>query len=267
MTNDTAVEMHDLGCTQRSQDPLPRFSPANNSIDSGNLPRLPIFDRVEDAVVRRVVESSAVKHFHPGDVIVAQGQPLFGLHIVLRGIVDLTRINGEHECGVLLLSAKDLLMPSATLFNEMALVSARALTNAKVMVSDQAAVEWAIGHSPSFATNVMKAMSGQWRMAVRTILDLNCRSAAQRLGAFLLRIADLQPDAETSVLPIPKRHLAVRLGMTAETLSRMLQVVARHGLYLRGRTIIIRDRAEIEKFCGPSPYPANDERALDVFAL
>jgi hypothetical protein len=55
--------------------------------------------------------------------------------------------------------------------------------------------------------------------------------------------------------------------MSAETLSRMLQVVAGQGLYLRGRTIIVRDRAQIEEYCGPDPYPQRDERDLDVFAL
>jgi CRP/FNR family transcriptional activator FtrB len=113
----------------------------------------------------------------------------------------------------------------------------------------------------------MKAMSGQWRMAVRNILDLNCRTAAQRVGAFLLRIADLQSDTSAPVLPIAKRHLAVRLGITAETLSRMLQTLADHGLHLRGRVIVVRDRAAIEEFCGPDPYPDKDERILDVFAL
>ena len=190
-----------------------------------------------------------------------------GLHIVLRGIVDLTHVDGDGECGVLLLAAKDLLLPATTLFREPALVSARALTTTKVLILDESATRSALRESTIFATNLMKAVSGQWRMAVRNILDLNCRSAAQRLGAFLLRIADLQAGSGTAVLPIPKRHLAVRLGMTAETLSRMLQVVANHGLYLRGRTIIVRDRRAIEEFCGPDPYPEKDERLLDVFAL
>ena len=228
---------------------------------------LPLFDGLDENLVRHLVHNSSFQQFRAGATVVRQGELFDGLYIVIRGILDLTRVDGERECGVLLLSAKDLLMPSVTLFNEPALVTARALTTSKIMVIERTAIDRALGQSAALAANFMKAMSGQWRMAVRNILDLNCRSAAQRLGAFLLRIADLQGDAESAVLPIPKRHLAVRLGMTAETLSRMLQVVARHGLYLRGRTIIVRDRQAIEEFCGPDPYPQNDERSLDVFAL
>lgn len=231
------------------------------------LRRLPVFDGVAPELTRNLSQSSTLRQYRTGSIIIRQGEPVEGLHVVQRGIVDLTHISGDHECGVLLLSAKDLLMPSAALFRERALVSARALTNAKVLEIEAGAFDEALGKSRALANNVMKAMSGQWRMSVRNILDLNCRSAAQRLAAFLLRLSDLQPQGDSSVLPIPKRHLAVRLGMTAETLSRMLQVVASHGLYLRGRTIIIRDRAAIEEFCGPDLYSRSDERSLDVFAL
>lgn len=236
-------------------------------MEGDNRWHLPIFDGIGDSVLATLVESSSVHQYRAGSIIVEQGKPIEGLQVIHRGIVDLSHINGHHECGVLLLSAKDLIMPSATLFGEGALLSARALTTARVLVIETAAVNTALAQSPILANNLMKAVSGQWRMAVRSILDLNCRSAAQRVGAFLLRIADLQPEEKAAELPISKRHLAVRLGMTAETLSRMLQVLAKHGLHLRGRTIIIRDRSAVEQFCGPNPYARADERSLDVFAL
>ena len=228
---------------------------------------LPIFNGLSDNLLDDLLRNASALHFRPGELILRQGEFTSRLHVILRGIVDLTHVSSKSECGVLLLSGKDLLLPATTLFSEPALVSARALTNVKTLALDGITVEAALARSTVLTNNLMKAMSGQWRMAVRNILDLNCRSAAQRVGAFLLRIADLQPDTTAPVLPIAKRHLAVRLGITAETLSRMLQTVADHGLHLRGRAIVIRDRKAIEDFCGPDPYPVRDERLLDVFAL
>jgi CRP/FNR family transcriptional activator FtrB len=262
-----AVPMRDGHKGASFAEQMPRAVGAPKGPDTRIVGQLPIFDGLGEDLPRKLIRSSAPRHYQAGTSIVSAGDPLDGLFIVLRGIVDLIHVDAEGECGVLLLSAKDLLLPATTVFREPALVSARALTNTEVIVIEDAAIRSAVDQSAAFATNLMKAISGQWRMAVRNILDLNCRSAAQRLGAFLLRIADLQADSGAAVLPISKRHLAVRLGMTAETLSRMLQVVAGHGLYLRGRTIIIRDRAAIEEFCGPDPYPRKDERVLDVFAL
>jgi CRP/FNR family transcriptional activator FtrB len=241
--------------------------PARVSLTPEDCAALPIFKGIEEHLAQTLLDASSAKQYRAGSTIVRQGDPVEGLFIIRSGLVDLTRIDGQHECGVLLLSARDLLLPAASLFDEQSLVTARALTNARMIVIDNHAARAALAQSPRFAANSMKAMSGQWRMAVRNILDLNCRTAGQRLGAFLLRLVDLQADSPSAVLPIAKRHLASRLGMSAETLSRMLQLVADNGLHLRGRTIIVRDREQIERFCGPDPYPERDERDLDVFAL
>ena len=241
--------------------------PARLRLAPRDCDALPIFKGIDESLARTLLEASSARQYRAGSTIVRQGDTVDGLFIVNSGLVDLTRIDGQHECGVLLLSARDLLLPAASLFDEYSLVTARALTTTRMIVIDTEAAASALARSPRFAANLMKAMSGQWRMAVRNILDLNCRTAAQRLGAFLLRLVDLQDGSPAAVLPIAKRHLASRLGMSAETLSRMLQVVAGQGLYVRGRTIIVRDREQIEEFCGPDPYPERDERDLDVFAL
>lgn len=247
-----------------------RASPASAvplRVQLDDLVGLPFFEGVERGVIEALAPAFAAHQFRAGTVLMKQGERLAKLQIVNRGIVELTRMDGEHEFGVLLLSARDLIMPAAAVFNERWLVSVRALTTVRILEIDVNAVRAALTRSPRLSVNLMKAVSGQWRMAVRNILDLNCRTAAQRLGAFLLRLADLQEDGNAAVLPIRKRYLASRLGITPETLSRTLQIVADHGLHLRGRAIIVRDRTQIEEFCGPDPYPDRDERLLNVYAL
>lgn len=228
---------------------------------------LPLFRGVPQRLVESLLTTSSRRRYAAGAMILRQGEHAPDLHIIRRGIVDLAHFTSKSNCGILLLSSKDLLLPATTLFHEPALVSARALTNTTILTLEGHAVESALAQSFILSLNLMKAVSGQWRMVVRTVLDLNCRTAAQRVGAFLLRLSDLQSEAVEPILPIAKRHLAVRLGISPETLSRMLQTVTDHGLHLRGRTIVIRDRAAIEEFCGPDPYPIKDERSLDVFAL
>lgn len=227
----------------------------------------PIFVGLDNSSAERLLEGCKGFQYRAGSIIVEQGSCPSGLHVIWRGLVDLVHVGREHECGVLLLSTGDLLLPAAALCAERSLVSVRALTTAKLILIDAAAIKSAMAQSSALSNNLLIAMSGHWRMAVRNILDLNCRTAAQRLASFLLRLVDLQPDSGAPILPIAKRHLAARLGMTAETLSRMLQVVADNGVHLRGRTIIVHDRERAEAFCGPDPYPSRDERALNVFAL
>lgn len=231
------------------------------------LRRLRLFESVQPLVVATLVLSSSSQLFRPGAIIVDQDKPLERLIVISRGLVDLTRIQAGREFGIFLLSSHDLLMPAAAVFGEPCLVTARAMTRTRILSIPTAAVRDALRKSPQLAANLMAITSGQWRMSVRNILDLSCRTAAQRVGAFLLRLSDLQSDSIAQVLPMPKRHLAARLGITAETLSRMLQTVASNGLHLRGRAIIVHDRKRIEAFCGPDPYLERDERELGVFAL
>ena len=241
--------------------------PSPISPNRAELCALPLFRGLDEMLVERLVSSCSGFQYRAGTFIVDEGDKVDGLLLVHRGLVDLVHVNGGHECGVLLLSTKDLLLPASALFDEGSLVSARALITTKIVRFEASDVRAAMNESSAFATNLLQAMSGQWRMAVRNILDLSCRTAAQRLASFLLRLVDFQLDAAAPILPIAKRHLAARLGMTAETLSRMLQVVADNGVHLRGRTIIAHDRARAERFSGPDPYPSGDERAFNVFAL
>lgn len=259
--------MHD-GYDHRSavKAPAPTH-PAIARVDVDEFRAHPIFQGVKEQVVERLLQASTGLQYRERSIIVREGAGLSGLQIIQRGLVDLAHIDGDNECGVLLLSPKDLLMPGASLFAEDALVTAMALTTTRLVIIEPSAVDAVLEESGVFARNVMNAVSGQWRMAVRNILDLNCRSAAQRLACFLLRLVDLQADSPAPLLPIAKRHLAGRLGMTAETLSRMLQVIATEGIYLRGRTIIVRNRARADEFCGPDPYSSRDDRHPNVFAL
>jgi CRP/FNR family transcriptional activator FtrB len=235
--------MNEVSRFQAESEPAAEAKPTSIKPDLDELRAHPIFDGLNRNIADCLLSASTALQYRAGSFIVHQGGRLDGLHVVHRGLVDLAHVNGDHECGVMLLSTKDLLLPASALFGEPSIVSARALTTTKVVVFGAAEVSAAMEVSRVLANNILKAMSGHWRMTVRNVLDLNCRTAAQRLAASLLRLVDLQPDCGAPILPIAKRHLAARLGMTAETLSRMLQVVADNGVHVRGRTIIVNDRA------------------------
>lgn len=204
--------------------------------------------------------------FAPGDLICSAGDRLQRLHILERGIVELCQLREAADCSVLLLSAGDLLFPAAGLFNEPCLTSARAITPVRTVALEIEAVRAEARRNPSVAMDLSRVMGGQWRMAVRHILDLRCRSVPQRLAGFLLRLVDESSPPNAAQLPFSKGALAARIGATPETLSRAIQTIASEGLVLRGREIVVRDRIRIEKFCEPNLYPSENELGLEVHA-
>jgi CRP/FNR family transcriptional activator FtrB len=235
--------------------------------DAQALLAAPIFRGLAEARVDRLLEGAAVQRFKAGSTIAKEGEIPRHLHVLRRGMVELSKRIGRRRYSVLILSGGDLFMPAAALFGEPYLVSARALTSGSLVRLEAGTVRREVAGSADLGLRMTRVISGQWRMAIRQILDLKGRSAPSRLATLLLRFVDDGPTPDSGEIPFAKRHLAARVGMTAETLSRALQLLAEHGLVVRGHRIRVTDRRRIEKFCGPDPYPRPDEAALGVHLI
>ena len=228
---------------------------------------VPLIASLPAASRERLLQHARIERFPARALLLKEGEIPTDLHIVLTGSVDLSCTYKSHECTALIHSAGDVSMPAATLFHEHYLIAARTLTPARIMMIDAEAFRIEAIRCPELALGVARIIAGQWRLALKIILDLKCRTPSQRLASFLLRLYDSAPPDTVAEVPFSKRQLASRVGMQPETLSRTLQTLAANGLYLRGREIVLKDREAIEAFCGPDPYPAGDEGDLGVYAL
>lgn len=228
---------------------------------------LPLLGSLPRAVRERLLESSRTERLAARAELFTKGAMPKDLHIVLSGIVDLSCSYKSSECTALMMAAGDIFMPAAALYAEPYLISAHALTASKILMIDAEVVRREAQSCTELALGLARVMAGQWRVALKIILDLKCRSPSQRLAAFLLRLHDAAEQGLPAEIPFSKRQLASRIGMQPETLSRTLQTLAGNGLYLRGRQIIVTNRAAAEEFCGPDPYPPASEYELGVHAL
>lgn len=228
---------------------------------------LPLFVGLDRSCVDRLLVGATIERAPAGTMLFREGEEASLVHVLMSGMVEVSKMQGRRECGVLMFTGGDIFMPAAAVFQEPYLTSGRVLSPSRLLTIKGSVLREEATSNPQVAMRMCQLIAGQWRMAVRHILDLKCRSAPERLGAFLLRIVDESPNSDNAELPIPKRHLATRVGMTAETLSRTFQLLAENGLHVRGNRILVKDRAGIEKFCGPDPYPERAETSLGVHAL
>lgn len=228
---------------------------------------LPLLGSLPRPVRERLLESSRTERLAARTEVFTKGETPKYLHIVLSGIIDLSCSYKSGECTALMMAAGDIFMPAAALYAEPYLISAHALTVSRILMIDAEVVRREARNCSELALGLARVMAGQWRVALKIILDLKCRSPSQRLAAFLLRLHDSAQPGPPAEIPFSKRQLASRIGMQPETLSRTLQTLAANGLYLRGRQIIITNRGAAEDFCGPDPYPPASEYELGVHAL
>jgi CRP/FNR family transcriptional activator FtrB len=228
---------------------------------------LPFLGGLPDPVRTRLLEASKIERFGPRDELFRGAELPTHLHVVLSGIIDLSCSYKGSECTALMMAAGDVFAPAASLYSEPYLISAHALTQSRILMIDAKVVREEAKGCAELALALARVMAGQWRVALKIILDLKCRSPSQRLAAFLLRLHDGAEPALPAEIPFSKRQLASRIGMQPETLSRTLQTLAANGLHLRGRQIIVTNREAAEEFSGPDPYPPASEYELGVYAL
>ena len=236
---------------------------ANGGFDPSLAPFVREFPKPVRAGLMR---GAVTKAYRKGDRILNAGEVPTHLGIVLRGMVELCGTTHDPDCGVLLLTRGDLLVPMAALYRERCLTSATALSETRIIMLDRGAVVQEAGSNAQVAMGLARIMGAQWRMAVRHIIDLKSRTAAERLASILLRFVDYEESATPQLL-FSKKTLAARLGVSRETLSRIIQVVAENGIILRGSEIVVRDREMAEAFSGPEPYVNRSERRQDVYAF
>ena len=234
--------------------------------DKALVEKLPLLADLGKESLARILAASTVRRYPPGTVIFNEGGLADRLHVIVSGTVETYSNGNGREWGVMLMNSGDVIAPGAVLFDEPHSMSARTLSYSRILLVDAQRVRAEAARSAQFAIHLGRALAGQFRVAIRQVVDLKSRKAAQRLGSFLLRLAD-SSTMPTPELPMRKRNLAARIGMTPETLSRTLQILAANGLVVRGRQIIVRDRERIEDFCGPEPYRPPAEDALQVHVL
>jgi CRP/FNR family transcriptional activator FtrB len=234
--------------------------------DKNLIASLPLFSGLGRAEIERLLQFSSVQRYPPGTLLFHEGDQPDKLHLVLSGTVEIFSDGSGREWGVMLMNAGDVFVPAAVLFDERYTISARTLGYCRLLLLDAERVRAEAAGSAQFAIQLSRAMAGQFRDAIRQVLDLKSRNAAQRLANFLLKIVD-RSSSPVPELPMRKRSLAARIGMTPETLSRTLQVLADNGLVVRGRQILVRDRERIQAFCGPDPYSPAAEEKLEVHVL
>lgn len=234
--------------------------------EQAQIRKLPLFRGLEEGCLERLLAAAWVRRLPKHRLLFSEGTRPEWLHLLISGRAEAFTRVGDKDCTLLILSPSDAFMPAAALVDEDYLVSGRTLKTSRLLFLKAEVVREEMAACPELACRLVKLLAGQLRVAMRHIKDVKTRTAPQRLAAYLLRLVDENGLGEGAELTIAKGTLASRLSMTAETLSRSLQVISEHGIMLRGHRIVLRDRAAVERFCRPDPLIDGSEVALYVRA-
>jgi CRP/FNR family transcriptional regulator len=108
-----------------------------------------------------------------------------------------------------------------------------------------------VSKEPEVAMRLLAELSERLRSFASLIEDLSLKEVAERLAAYLLTLAGEGASEQTVELDVSKTQLSAAVGTVPETLSRAFKQLAQAGaVETRGRQVVIRDRALLERAAG-----------------
>jgi CRP-like cAMP-binding protein len=173
-------------------------------------------------------------------VIFAEQGAGAALYLLMEGSVGLAMQGQEEARGLLeILGPGDCFLLPAVILGGHWPFGAEALAQSRLLRIPASVFHAHLGRDARLMQAAMAEMARQWRGLADQLLEMKLTKASDRVAHFLA--GRLLPGGRV-VLPEPRAAIAARLGMTPESLSRVMHGLEAAGLVrLQGRRVEVPD--------------------------
>lgn len=215
------------------------------------LDSCPLFAGMARDEFNAVVDICALKSLAKGEYLFAQGAPSHGFYVVQSGAVRLYRVNGKGREQIIHVARAGESFGEESLFSDKGyMVNAAAAESTRVVFLAKAQIFQLLRTQRTLGLRLLQSISEHMRQVVGLLDDLRLKDARTRLIYWLLDHCPQrgsQGPQEVS-LSTSKNLLASELGMTSETLSRVLaDFRQRRILQVNRRTFRISSPIQLEQ--------------------
>jgi CRP/FNR family transcriptional regulator, transcriptional activator FtrB len=219
------------------------------------LHRVPMFAPLSQPSLSRLGAIAELAHIDDGVMLCHEGDPADKLYILLYGMVTLSAeaANGRRAVVEVVRPIRHLVL-ATVLAGLTCAVSAVTITPATLLVIGASDLQALLRDDPALASVLMRTQALDFRAMVREVCDLKLRTAAERLGCYLLELSQEQQGRDSSQLrlPIGKQLLAARIGCRHENLSRAFASLREFGVETHGKRVILHDIQRLRDFALPT---------------
>lgn len=182
-----------------------------------------LFHGLPAAIISTLADTATMQQAQAGDLLFREGDPALHWLLVEHGQIGLLRYSTEGVERVFQTFGSGQLVAETAMFMPHGRypMNARAETDVAVYRLSRVALQQSCIEHGTLALRVLENLSQRLYRSVNEVEWLTASSGAQRLAAYLMDLHDCQGSAAVA-LPLNQRQLAARLGIRAETLSRLL---------------------------------------------
>lgn len=223
--------------------------------DTGDVKSIDLFKHMADSHFAALLAAASLHRYPAQVVLIEESQRPEVLHLVLEGAVELFCHYDGRETIIDVVGPVSSFMLAAVMGELPYLASGRTLQPSRLLVIPAKVVRSLYDADSAFAHAIVRELADGFCDMIKQVKDQRLRTSVERLANWILRQNLVHGGIGRFALPHDKRTLALRLGMTPESLSRNLAALNRHGVMARGRTVVIRDVTALAAFAKPSPLP------------
>jgi CRP/FNR family transcriptional regulator, transcriptional activator FtrB len=212
-----------------------------------------LFKYMADPHFAALLSAASLRQVPAQVVLIEELQRPEALHIILEGTVELFCCHEGKETIIDVIRPISVFVLAAVMGELPYWASGRTLEASRILVIPAEVVRGLFGQDSAFARAIVRELASGFRDMIKQIKNQRLRTSVERLANWIMQQNLLNGGIGRFALPHDKRTLALRLGMTPESLSRNLAALNRHGVTARGRTVVIKDVAALAAFAKPSP--------------
>lgn len=216
----------------------------------------PLFMEISRDATLALIESAFVTVHEDGGWLFSRGDEADRFFVVLAGRVNLFALTEAGEQSIIeIIDAGHSFAEAAIFASKRFPLNAETEAGTRLLEIPALAFLRRLSETRGVAAKLLASLARKQRERLAEIGKLKSRSPAQRLGLFLLALAEQTGDrpltGDTEVhLRLTKVHLASRIGITPGSLSRALGRLRTLGVETRGREFVIKDPGALRRFCG-----------------
>ncbi len=205
-----------------------------------NFKNIPLFQGCKSSFIDTLQKHAQYQTHEKGKILFINDEKADRFYFIKNGWVKLFRETLDGAQAVI-----DIL-PAGKIFGETSIFenntypySAEVIESSEIISMPIANLKAEIEHNNTMALNMLRSITNDRQRQDKQIEHLSLQNAPQRIGCFLLRLANQNTRGPITIhLPYDKTLVASRLGMQPETFSRALARLSRDtGIRIKGATI------------------------------
>lgn len=188
------------------------------------------FKGLPDSLLKDLSSIAVIKKYAKGEEIFGEGERALGFYLILDGFVKIFKLSSKGKEQIIhLLSEGDVFAEIVLAGVEAYPAYAQALSKSKIVFFEKTRFLRLIKEKPELALNIIGMFAIKLKSLLKNIDVLTLKEARERLLVYLWELSE-SGKREKLTLEINKTHIALLLGITPETLSRLFQSLREEAL-------------------------------------